>query len=565
MIVLGLWDGHDSGAAVFRSGRLLAAVNEERLTRRKLEVRFPSAAIEECLALAKIAPEEVTLVAASTRDVAKTISRWFPAGKERYYAVRRRQVQRSLRNDLVRDIKYWLTELPPIVGTEWLSRVAMRRACEGAGLRCPIRLFDHHECHAAAAAWGSGFDSAVVLTADGLGDGLSATVSVFRDSTIRRIEATPATRSVGILFEHATNLLNMRELEDEGKLMALADYTTAIADGDNEILSLVEARGLVFGTTHSQARVRRMLKSVLWRRPVEQFAAQVQSAVTRRLREWASNALRHVGERRLCVAGGLAANVKALREVRSLPEVDDIFVFPHMGDGGLAVGAGVLGARELGCSISMDLADLQMGRQYSDEEVLSELAKESVEYRKVDDIAREACALLLAGKVVLWFQGGMEYGPRALGGRSILARADQAEIRDRLNLLLKRRSWFQPFCPSILEADARRAFGDFKGRPNRHMTTTYVVREPFRRHLAAVVSIDGTCRPQIVDEDDPRPFTDLLRSMREHTGLGALLNTSFNRHGEPLVMSPAQAAAVFLESGADALAIGSFLAERRAA
>jgi carbamoyltransferase len=172
--------------------------------------------------------------------------------------------------------------------------------------------------------------------------------------------------------------------------------------------------------------------------------------------------------------------------------------------------------------------------------------------------------LLAAGKVVMWFQGRMEYGPRALGHRSVLARPDRADLRDRLNLVLKRRVWYQPFCPSMLESEAKRLLADWCGGPNRAMTMAYEVVPEQRAHLAAAMSVDGTCRPQIVADDDPGPFAELLRQARQRWDVGAVLNTSFNIHGEPLVCSPTEAVDVFLRSGADALAIGPFLVNRPA-
>jgi carbamoyltransferase len=164
----------------------------------------------------------------------------------------------------------------------------------------------------------------------------------------------------------------------------------------------------------------------------------------------------------------------------------------------------------------------------------------------------------------MWFQGAMEYGPRALGHRSVLARPDRPDLRDRLNLVLKRRVWYQPFCPSMLESEAPRLLADWTGGRNRSMTMAYQVAEAHRARLAGVVSVDGTCRPQLVADEDGGPFAELLREARRRWGVGAVLNTSFNIHGEPLVCSPGDAADVFLRSGADALAIGPFLVERPA-
>ncbi len=158
----------------------------------------------------------------------------------------------------------------------------------------------------------------------------------------------------------------------------------------------------------------------------------------------------------------------------------------------------------------------------------------------------------------------MEYGPRALGHRSVLARPDRVELRDRLNLVLKRRVWYQPFCPSMLESEASRLLADWTGGRNRAMTMAYQVADEYRGRLAGVMSVDGTCRPQIVGDDERGPFADLLRIARRHWEVGAVLNTSFNIHGEPLVCSPDEAVDVFLRSGADALAIGPFLVARPA-
>jgi len=233
-----------------------------------------------------------------------------------------------------------------------------------------------------------------------------------------------------------------------------------------------------------------------------------------------------------------------------------------MGDGGLALGAALLAAREQGISADVGAEDLAWGPSYTDAEIGMLLDGAGISYGRCVDIESAVADLLHRGEVVLWFQGRMEYGPRALGHRSVLARPDRPALRDRLNLALKRRVWYQPFCPSILESDARRVLSDWKGAPNRHMTMAYTVGESYRTALAGVISIDGSCRPQIVRDDAGGPFAALLREVRLLTGLGALLNTSFNIHGEPLVCTPQEALAAFRECGADALAIGSFLVHR---
>ena len=563
MNILGIWDGHDSGAALLQDGQLRAAINEERLSRRKLEIGFPSRSIAACLTRAELRPEQVRLVAASTSDPAKTLGRWWPGSKERYYAVRRRKAFPGASAGLTRGLKYRITEWAPGRMTRALSRHALRAQLAKCGLgHTELRLVDHHEAHAAAAAWASGFASCAVVTLDGLGDGLSATISTFRDGRLHRVAASPARHSLGVFFEHVTNLLNMRELEDEGKVMALADYAAPIADADNPLLPWVQVRDGVIETKWPGHGLRAPLARVHWRFPNEQFAFLAQKVVEHTATALVRDAIRLTGLRVVALAGGVVSNVKATRRVRLLPEVEAVFVFPHMGDGGLALGAAVLGAVASSGDVHLDPDHLDLGPSFDPREQESALRAAGLNADTVDELPQTVATLLAEGRIVMWFQGAMEYGPRALGHRSVLARPDRLDIRDRLNLALKRRVWYQPFCPSMLESDARQLLADWDGGRNRAMTMAYQVAEQYRCRMAGVMSVDGTCRPQIVSDEDSGVFADLLREARGRWGSGVVLNTSFNIHGEPLVCSPAEAVDVFLRSGADALAMGPFLVRR---
>jgi carbamoyltransferase len=561
--ILGIWDGHDAGAAVLVDGRIVAAINEERLTRRKLEPQFPTAAIRECLTLAGLAPGDVDVVAASTSDIAKTLARLAPFTKEGYYQVRRRKAPHGLLSNIRSRAKYRITEWGPNPLSRAVSLALLRRHLAALGFgRAQLRLYDHHECHALAAACTSGFDPALVITIDGVGDGASSTVSRFEGGRLDLMASTPARDSIGVFFEHVTTLLNMRELEDEGKVMALADFTPSIPDERNPLMSFVELDGLRFRLAVPGHALRSRLRGVLWHWPNEQFALMAQRVVERAMTSLAREAARRTGLRRVAFAGGVASNIKATRLVRMLPEFDELYVFPHMGDGGLAFGAAVAAARECGEPLHLDLSDLGFGPSYRDDEIERACSARGLAPQRSRCLVQEVAELLAAGQIVLWFQGRMEYGPRALGHRSVLARPDRPALKDRLNLVLKRRVWYQPFCPSLLESDARRLFADWKGAPNRHMSTAYQVHEADRAALAGVINIDGSCRPQIVADDAPGEFADLLRALRARVGVGALLNTSFNLHGEPLVCTPQEALDVFRDCGADALAIGPYLLRR---
>jgi len=561
--ILGIWDGHDAGAALLVDGRVAAAINEERLTRRKLEINFPHQAIAACLQIAGLSPSAIDVVAATTSDVAKTLGRVAPSTKEAYYQVRRRKMRPGAMATLRSRSKYRITEWPPNAASRAISRWALARTLGTCGLqRASLVIYDHHACHAASAAFTSGFESALVVTIDGLGDGKAATVSRYRNGRLELIASTPARHSPGVFFEHVTHLLNMRELEDEGKVMAIADYASPVPDERNEMFSLLSANGMSFTTSVPGHALHKPLADILWRFPNEQFAYLAQRALERACVGVVTEALARTGERRIALAGGVASNIKVNRRLRRLPGVDDVFVFPHMGDGGLALGAALLASADRGgTAATAPLGDLDFGPEYSDADIEGALKQAGIAYLRCPDVTAPVSDLLSADRVVLWFQGRMEYGPRALGHRSVLARPDRPELRDRLNLVLKRRVWYQPFCPSLLEADARTALADFTGSPNRHMTMAYQVAPAYRQLLGGVMNVDGSCRPQMVPDQDHGPFAALLRRMRDRIGIGAVLNTSFNLHGFPLVCTPRDAIDVFVETGADALAIGPFLAQ----
>lgn len=563
MVILGLWDGHDAGAACLVDGRVAAAVNEERLTRRKLEVGFPTQSIVACLEQAGVKPADVHVVAASTTDPAKAAERLLPWSRERYYRVRRRQVPPGAFAFATRWIKRRVTPWGPNALSRAVSRYELSKHLAAAGLRpATLQLFDHHHCHAIAAAHASGFDRCAVVTIDGLGDGASATVGRFEQGRVERMATSRAGESLGVFFEHVTELLNMRELEDEGKVMALADYAAAVPDADNPLLSLFDVRDGRITTTQSTSQMARTLKRVHWCTPNERFARLAQRTVEAVAVALVKDAVRITGCSRVALAGGVASNVKTNRSIRLLPEVEDVYVFPHMGDGGLALGAAIAAyaGRGPGAAVRVDPRAVSAG--HSRQDMMTALAHQALTVSEPADLAAEVADRLAAGQIICWFQGGMEYGPRALGQRSIIARPDSLKVKDRLNLILKRRIWYQPFCPSLLASEAPRLFDDWIPGPNssRTMTMAYMTAAAHRDALAGVINVDGSCRPQLVADDEDSAWARLLLAVQTRTGVGVILNTSFNIHGEPLVNTPAQAVDVFLRGGADALVMGPFLA-----
>ena len=559
MKILGIWDGHDAGAALIEGDNILFAINEERLTRRKLEIAFPVKSVNACLEHTGTPVEEISEIAVSTSDFAKTLGRVIPSLREEYYLIRRRKKGPKKASVLKKKLKYKLTEYPSSPLTRWISRHNIQSRLKTLGFQnFRLHITDHHLSHAVTAAFCSGFDQALVITLDGLGDGLSGSISKYEQGKLERIAALSSRHSLGIFFEHVTNLMNMRELEDEGKVMALANYAYPVDDAQNPMMELIQVKGLSVRCSHASLGMYEALRKILWYYPSEQFAYMAQRTLEVKVLELAQNAMNATGLNQLCLAGGLFSNVKVNRLLRLLPRVRRCFVFPNMGDGGLPLGAAFAANYQLNKIHHTPLKNLCLGPQYSDEEIEDTLKESGRSYKKSGDIVKETAEIIAAGGIVFWFQGRMELGPRALGARSILARPDSVDIKDILNLRLKKRVWYQPFCPSMLEEDAKEILEDYDGNTNKFMTMAYMVREDMRDSVRGVINVDGSCRPQIVGEESSL-YHQLLREVRKLTGHGILLNTSFNLHGEPIVCSPRDAVRTMIDTRNEYMAIGSFL------
>ena len=563
MFVLGVWDGHDAGAALLKGDEILFALNEERLTRRKLEVGFPRHSIRACLDYDGISPSAVREIAVSTSDPAKTLTRLSPRLKEEYYLLRRRKKVPGRLDPFKKGFKYRFTELKPNLFSTRISRSYMIRQLKSLGFRdFNLSLLDHHECHAHSAARSSGFEECVVMTIDGVGDGLSGSIWEFRNDRLRLIKQISSKNSLGIFFEHVTNLMNMRELEDEGKVMALANYAYPVEDNDNPLMNFIHTEGLEIVFNYKSTALFRKLKKILWQYPSEQFAYMAQRVLEKNALILVQNALALTGTGKIALAGGVFSNIKLNMKIAGLDEISNVYVFPHMGDGGLAVGAAMGVNYERFGVDRYHLKDLYLGPQFTRQEILASLNRFDFSYHRIKDVSRMAADLILGGEIILWFQGRMEFGPRALGNRSILARSDDRQIKDRLNLALKKRVWYQPFCPSILIEDAFSLLhvNGQNIQDNVFMTTAFKVRAEYMKLMEGVVNIDGTCRPHFVAEENPI-YRQLLVNVKKKYGKGVILNTSFNIHGEPLVCSPDDALNTLRKTGIRHLFLEDFYVE----
>jgi carbamoyltransferase len=562
MNILGIWDGHDAGAAIFQDNSIKVAINEERLSRRKVDIGFPVMSIKACLNYFKLKPTDINIVAACTSDPAKTLTRIFPLIRENYYKLKRRKVNKPKLLTLRRNLKYKFTEFKDNSVSRKLSYYFLNKELRKIGFRdFKLKIIDHHIAHAASAAFTSGFKKSLVITLDGVGDGLSGSVNIFNNGNIERISSIPAKDSLGILFEQVTTLLNMRELEDEGKVMALANYAYPIPDKDNKLLNFFKVDGLKIISRYSISRQFAILNKILWNNKAEDFAYMAQKTLEKNMYNLFNNAINETGLKDVCWSGGIASNIKSNMQAEKL--CNNWHIFPHMGDGGLAVGSALQAANEEQGIKTKELSNAYLGQDYSNEYIKDVLNryKSKIDFEEIDNIGKFAGDLIARNNIVFWFQGRMEYGPRALGNRSILASPFSDKIKEKLNMEIKQREWFQPFCPSLLEEEAEKLFSKVKQK-DKFMVMGYQAKDEFKNKMKSVVHVDGSARPQMLGSENKK-FRELLTEHKRLTGDGIVLNSSLNLHGFPIVNTPEQAIDLMLKTKSSHLCIGDFLCKLR--
>ncbi|ASJ09081.1 carbamoyl transferase [Thermococcus siculi] len=533
-MILGIHDGHDAGAALIDGGKIFA-VNEERLNRVKKYRGFPELSVRKVLEMADVDPEDVEIIA---------VAGVFRKGK------RLGELERDLRG---------------IFGPEFKGKVL---------------FVEHHLAHSASAYYTSGWRDAIALSIDAAGDGLSSSVYIARDGEMIRIAQSTYLDSLGDFYASVTELLGFKPMRHEGKVMSLAAYGRPKYD----LSAIIELNGLSFDNhlgiigveaTRKLAELfdyplrhareialqmkRGKLDGTLQRKAIE-IAASAQAHLERLIDELGLK-LKGYGLP-VAYAGGVAQNVKANAILRHVFGDDNLWVFPAMDDGGLALGAAIFAKAQMerldGKWRPFRLEHVYLGPGYSKEEIEETLKVEGVEYEEIGDVPGFVADALVEGKLVGLFQGRMEFGPRALGNRSILADPGDEGVRERLNVALKR-DVFQPFAPSMLWEKAGDYLEDLNGRPNEFMTMSYTASEEFRAAAPAVVHVDGTTRPQAVREEANPTYYGVIKAFERKTGVGAVLNTSFNMHGEPIVCSPEDALRTFRKAGLDVLIVGGFV------
>ncbi|MGE3067401.1 MAG: carbamoyltransferase C-terminal domain-containing protein [Hyphomicrobiaceae bacterium] len=548
MKILAVTSGyHDAAAAALDDYDLKAAVQLERLTRRKGDGnRIPYEAIDEVLSLAGWAREEVdVLCLARLRFPYFLISSISPLRRVKYVLRSRpgRPRQRTLESEAIRQGEI-----------DTLKIFDAKAALGHLGLRPDTRVFfyNHHDAHALSALFHHPVDNVLAYTGDGRGDNLYYSFHHLQDGTLRTLYggdkellAPTPIDSLGQAYAFMTGALDFRPNRHEGKLTGLAGYGKPVALDAIKRHFRVAPDGRIHSDFDSYAAMRAAIVEVAKTNSREDAAATIQQVLEDLVSQSVRTLLARTGARHLALAGGIFANVRLNRLLCEGTGVDSIFIFPGMGDEGIPVGGAyqfLLQRDGIAHWLSRRrrIDTMYLGRDYGASVDAVHRAAPGIQVIEGDpaDVAARLCAAGYCGAI---FTQRMEFGPRALGARSIIASPTDARINDSLNERLQR-SEFMPFAPVVLEEDARRVFGidDRNAYACRFMTITTDVKEEWRTRIPAVVHVDGTARPQIVTEADNPLYARTLRRFRDVTGLPAMVNTSFNAHEEPIIDTPEQ-------------------------
>ncbi len=567
MLVCGINGGHNASAALVQDGRLIGALQEERLTRCKNQSGYPRNAVERLLRHHSVSWSDVDAFVFGGHEVY-----YEPGLDERDYSLR----IRSYKNLARTKVRRWLRKTPMRARTHRARRERqIANLLEHGVKRDVIFQIDHHRSHAATAYYGAGMsDDTLVITIDGAGDGLCATVSEpAANGQLKTLATVSEEHSIGNLWSVITALLTMVPLEHEYKLMGMAPYASAKG---TEAAKQIFSRA--FEHSNGTWRLANKAPNILfsyeyWREALEftrfdQLCGGLQAFTEEFLGAWVQQWLRRTGKRKLRLSGGVFMNVKLNQVLGALPEVDDIFITPSCGDETNSIGAAWAYLADQGRAEEIEpFGPLYLGPEpaASDYEAAALQAKEqgfSVE--RPDRIEDFIADLLAGGEVVARVTGGEEFGARALGNRSLLADPSSVEVVKVINHAIKCRDFWMPFAPSVLEEAADRYLHNPKGFYAPYMILTFDSRNT-SEIAAACHPADATIRPQMVRREWNPGYHRVLESFQERTGRGALLNTSFNIHGEPIASSPADAVDVLRRSGLRHLALGPFLISKDSA
>ncbi len=558
VIVLGIHDGHNAGAALLKNGSVLAAINEERLNNIKNYSGPPLESIKKLFQIVPVNPSEVDIIAV--------------VGLIRTHAPLK---ERPLHTRLYE-------RLTPYVHSHAFCRTLVKtlhrfRKMDELNtlfqeMAIPDReifFIEHHLAHAACAFYQRPWeDDTLVLTLDGAGDCLSATVNIGEGLSIHRVAASTHYDSPSNNFySEITGYFGLKRWEHEYKVMGLAPYgrPELCIEEMRKLVRVNPRKPLEFQNTSGAylAQLQPRLRKRLAEQRFDNVAAACQTYFEELISQWVRNSVKATGIRKLACAGGSFLNVKANKVIREMEEVEDVFFYPASDDGGTAVGAALEAyyrfcEREGIESERHEVTDMYYGVEYDDDSIKHVLQNTDwlAKARQIQNIEGEIAGLISEGKVIARFSGRDEWGPRALGNRSILADPRDLRTIRKINFAIKHRDFWMPFAPAILEERIDDYLLDAKPAP--YMIEAFDTKEEANQIIAGLHPYDRTARPQTVNEWNPS-YRKIITEFQRITGVGGVLNTSFNLHGSPVAGTPEVAVQTLEQSDLDGLAIGNWL------
>src|SRR5713101_7448072 len=545
---------HDSSACIVRDGELLFAVAEERISRVKHDARFPQNAIQACLEFAGVRADQLDEVCFG----------WQTAGP----------VYRH-------DLKCYATRKMPLTYLNGLNSTlhflsmwhqengAKKFAQQFGPTKAKMRFVEHHLAHAISAYAYSGFEESAVVVMDGRGAWEATSIWHGHDGKLEHVLTIPFPDSLGCFYSGFTEYLGFQPNSDEWKVMGLAPYggpgvkldafIDAAAAPYRVFAKRLPSDGNASSTLSLLGAPREPESDIDARH--KNLAYAVQDACEKAMMNVVRVAIEKTRCRNLCLAGGVALNSKANGKILASQLMEKMFVQPAASDDGVALGAALAPYLDHGGRLpNKAMRHAYLGPAFDDAAVETALKAYKLRYSRMSDPAATAAELLAKGKILGWFQGRMEFGPRALGARSILADPLDTEMNTKLNNAVKFREWWRPFAPSL----KKEAAGEYleSGTDSPFMILTAQVRPEKRSMIPSVTHVDGSARPQTVEKEINPLYWRLLDEFGKRTGVPVIMNTSFNLRGEAIVHTPTDAVRTFFSSGMDALIIGSFLVEK---
>ena len=546
---------HDSSACIARDGELLFAVAEERISRIKHDAGFPHNAIRACLDFAGVRPDQLDAICAGwpaphrmlLSDLKSFAKGQFPFNYQNFLNVTRSYASLAHQSGGFKRFTY-----------------------QFGPTKAQMRFVDHHLAHAISAYSYGGFDKAAVVVMDGRGAWEASSIWYGHDGKLDHVLTIPWPNSLGLFYAQFTQYLGFVPNSDEWKVMGLAPYGNP---GVNlgEFISLnhesyrVNAPLLFERNSGTSAIAKRLGPERTPESEIDDsfknIAFAVQDACEVAMLALVKLATEKTGCRNVCLAGGVALNSKANGKIQASGMVDHIFIQPAASDDGVALGAVFAPYLDNGGRLPMrPLRHAYLGPEFSDAEIEKALITYKLRASKLSNVAVTTAELLANGKIIGWFQGRMEFGPRALGHRSILADPRDPEMNAKVNNAVKFREWWRPFAPSMLKEVAGEYLEHACDSP--FMILTNPVRPEKRDVIPSVTHVDGSARPQTVEKEISPLYWNLINEFGKRTGVPVLMNTSFNLRGEAIVNTPTDAIRTFFSSGMDALVIGSYLVEK---